>query len=474
MDIERALLSKIVATGDLETVITRGLTPEHFADEGYRDTYMYIVAHARQHNKPPSTAAFRADRPDFELLHVEDSMTWVMDKMVQLVKHRKANEAVLELGRAIKDPERVKNIDLEFLEVARDLATIVPTTKVARFSDMAKRIDKFEEDKAAGKKTGIPFGFPSLDEWTGGIQPHEFGVIAAYSGIGKSTFLQQVAFNVFTAGFTPLIISLEMEHSAIFRKFDAMFARLNYRKLKHLELTDGDVEGWREEAAKRQDAIDHRDIPVIDSIRHCTPEHVFGETVKHKPDIVMVDYITLMRPSHGRNASLWQGITEITQDLKQNARTLGIPILAAAQLNRAGKDDASTENTGYSISIVQDSDIYVGITRIKDPNDKDEYLENQVEIHLNKNRDGRLGKFVSVWNHDELDFREMKPNEPVQFTRKRESEEEMADKAAAELTAIEKADEELKKEMASDKKENPFLKKDKPNPFVAKAKKGTS
>lgn len=448
MDIENALISKIIATGDLETVLTSGIQPYHFADETYRSVYESIVAHSRVHKKPPGSEAFRYEHPGFELHHTEETLKWLIAKMTQLIKHRKANEYVVELGRALADPERVKNIDLEFLEVARDLATLVPTTQVARFSDMEKRIEQYEKDRAEGKKTGVPFGFPSLDEWTGGIQPHEFVVVAAYSGIGKSTMLQQIAFNAYVEGYTPLIISLEMEHTALFRRFDAMWANLNYRELKHLTLTDGDVDAWRERAAKIRDGIN--DIPVIDTIRHCTPEHVFGEAVKHKPDLVLVDYITLMRPSSGRtSASLWQSITEITQDLKQNARTLGIPVVAAAQLNRAGKDDASTENTGYSISIVQDSDIYIGLTRTRDPNDKDEYLPNQIEVHLNKNRDGRLGNFPAHWNHETLDFREMKANDPVPFQRKKEPAPEQAEEPPV---------------------DPPAETQEKPNPFVKKAK----
>lgn len=288
--------------------------------------------------------------------------------------------------------------------------------------------------------------------------------MAAFSGIGKSTMLMQMAFNAFSSGYTPLIISLEMSAKQILRKFDAMWGHLAYHELKRLTLEDGDVAGWRERAKELRERTN--DIPILDSIRGCTPEHVFGETVKHKPDLVIIDYITLMKSSHGRGAAKWHEITEVTQDLKQNALMLGVPVLAAAQLNRAGKDDASTENTGYSISIVQDSDIYLGLTRVRDPQDKDQYLEGQIEAHLNKNRDGKLGKFYCIWDHENLDFREMKPSDPPKFggmqRTKPKSDEQAAEEAAVKLAEREKTiehtdiDEELNK--MKPKRHNPFKK----------------
>ena len=232
---------------------------------------------------------------------------------------------------------------------------------------------------------GVPFGFRSLDEWTGGIQPHEFVSVAGFSGLGKSTLLIVLAFNMWLRGFTPMFVTLEMEAKAILRRFDAMSTGIDYWKLKHLDLPEVEIETWREAAEK----IQHKacDIPVIDSIRGCTPDHIFAETIRHKPDVVFLDYIGLMRSSHpqGRGASMWQTLTEITQDLKQNARTLGIPIVAAAQTNRSGaKDGAELDNIGLSISIIQDPDIVLGLFA------DDEMKEaKRMEIRLIKNRDGK-------------------------------------------------------------------------------------
>jgi replicative DNA helicase len=204
------------------------------------------------------------------------------------------------------------------------------------------------------------------------------------------------------AGYTPLIISLEMEARQMLRKFDAMSASLDYQKLKQLEMAPEDFKQWREIVSWVKGKTS--EIPIIDSIRHCTPDHVFAETIRHAPQVVIIDYISLMRSSRpgSKGASMWQTITEITQDLKQNARTLGVPIIAMAQTNRSGsKDGSELDNVGYSLSIVQDSDIVLGL--FADDAMKE---RKEMEIRLNKNRDGRIDKFTAIWDHEKTLYRE--------------------------------------------------------------------
>jgi replicative DNA helicase len=271
---------------------------------------------------------------------------------------------------------------------------------------MGKREDEYEKMREEGKRTGVPFGFPTLDLWTNGIQSHELCTVSGFSGLGKSTFLIATAFNFWAQGFTPLYISLEMEAKALLRKFDAMAAQLDYLKMKQLDLPAKQIKNWRERAEAVQGST--ADIPIIDSIRGCTPDHVFAEAVRHKPDVVILDYLSLMRSGRPqRNGSMWQSLTEITQDLKQNARTLGIPILAAAQTNRSSnKDGAELENIGYSLSVVQDSDIVLGLF-----SDEDMRERKRMEIRLNKNRDGRLGKVEALWDYENMTFRELEDSD---------------------------------------------------------------
>ena len=412
MDIERALVCKIISTGQLEDAISKGVRSDLFMDEECRGMFNYVLDHARRYKSPPSMKAVEQDKPDFEWHLVQDPLDYIVDRFNILAKRRLANEMILELAKLADDPKNGPDIDLHFLDASRKLATLVPSTKVENFRDMDRRIEEYERMKKEGIKPGVMFGIKKLDDWTGGMQPHEFVVVAGFSGLGKSTLLMQIAFNAWAAGKTPLYISLEMESKAILRKFDAMAGNLNYHKLKNLDLPEAALKDWRKTAQKIKDSTNG--IPVIDSIRNCTPDHVFAETVRHKPDLVVVDYLSLMRSSSPstRGSSMWQALTEITQDLKQNARTLHVPILAAAQTNRAGgKDGAELDNIGYSLSVVQDSDIFLGLFQ------DDELREaKEMALRVKKNRDGRLGEIPLRWDYDAMVFGDKSPFQRLQDT----------------------------------------------------------
>lgn len=414
MDVEKALVCKIIASGQLQEAVARGLREDLFRDDECRDVYVWLLAHQRKYRTPPSMAAVRDAKPKFEFLHLDDSLEYFMDRFVVMAKRRLAQEMVVELAHACDDPERAEHIDLEFLEVSRQLANLVPTTQVSRFKDgMSERIDRYEADEKVGKMPGVPFGFPFLDAKTGGLQRHEFATVAAFSGVGKSTFLVALAFNIFMSDYTPLYVSLEMEEALLHRKWDAMAAKLDYIKLKHLRLPQNQLVRWRQTREELQ--AKRGEIPVLDSIRHCTPDTIYAEGVRHKPDVILVDYVSLMRSARptNRHTTLWQTVTEITQDLKQVARTLKIPIIAAAQTNRSGqKDGADLDNIGYALSIAQDSDIYIGLH-----SDPELRAERKMKIMLLKNRDGPLGEFFARWDHESLNYRDIDAGD--EYTRKR-------------------------------------------------------
>src|SRR4051812_44224445 len=130
MDTERALVSKVIHTGEIETVISRGIQEDHFADEECKEVFEALIRHVRRYKTPPSVKAIKEKFPEFELEISKDSTAFLIDQFVIKVKRRFANESILMLDEAADDPEKAKDIDIHFLDVARQLATIVPSTEV--------------------------------------------------------------------------------------------------------------------------------------------------------------------------------------------------------------------------------------------------------------------------------------------------------------------------------------------------------
>lgn len=408
MDAERALVSKMVQGGEIDKLISRGLTEDHFADEDCQEIYRFTQKHTHRYKTPPSMQAVKEKFPDFEFVVTSDATEYLIDKFIEKVKRRLAQQFVMELAEAADDPDRASNIEIEFLDVSRQLANVVPTTQTARFSDMDKRIEQYRVDRENGDVWGIRMGIPALDEKTFGIQGHELVICAGWQGTGKSTLMQFVGFNGYLQDKKVLFISLEMEEKALLRKFDAMAVDLNYRELKGLELGDEAIERWEKWAEDAKAGRDHgQDIIVIDRIGSRTAMGIFAETVRYEPDLVIVDYISLLETQKTGSEKHWQQIGQISRELKMNAQTLGIPVIAAAQTNRDSvKEGVKLETIAFSSSIGMDADIVLGLNQ-----DDDMKIEEVMEVVMVKNRDGAGGKARMNWKMSNMQFGE-RPQDP--------------------------------------------------------------
>lgn len=398
------LVSRMISTGNVEEVVARGINEEHFGNTECKEVFETVVSHFMTYRDPPSMKAVKERHKDFDFDLSNDSLEFLMDEFIVKVKRRMANEMIWELTAAAEDPIRARNIDIEFLDVGRQLATIVPTTSVARFSDMEGRIVKYEAAKEEGHSWGIKMGIPALDELTFGMQSHELVIAAGFQGRGKSTLMQFIGFNAYLQGKKVLFISLEMEEAALLRKFDAMAVDMTYRDLKAMELDDEAMGRWKKWAADVKAGKEHdgKDILIIDKIGSRTALGIFAETVRYKPDLVVVDYISLLDTQKSGNDQHWQKIGDISRELKANARTLGVPVLAAAQTNRdSTKDGVKLETIAFSSSIGMDADIVLGL------NQDDDMIENdQMEVDMVKNRDGPKGKALMNWVMSSMQFGE--------------------------------------------------------------------
>lgn len=397
MDVERLLLSKAAQTGRIQNLLLAGIRPEHFSSESFQGIFNYISEQSIKYRQPPSFQRVKDEFSDFNFELTEESFEYLLDEFKKKVKRRYAVDAVRDLVEAIDDENQVGEIDTLFLEKSRELATVIPSARIKKFSDMDTRIDEYEATDPKDQR-GIQMGIPSLDEVTLGIQPHEYATIMGWSGTGKSTLAQWILFNAWAASRTSMLISLEMESHALFRKWDTMITNFEYNKLKAHELREEDIEKWRGKAASVKDHPG--DIIVMDDIRNFTVDRAYAEILRWKPDIVCIDYITLMDTQRSVGKQTWEKIQYLTQNLKQIARTTKTPIIGVAQTNRASADvGAELDNVAFGMSIIQDSDLVLGLYQ-----NEEMKTEKQMRVKLLKNRDGQNVNADLFWKMNTMEF----------------------------------------------------------------------
>ena len=382
----------MLTTGELTTVQARGIEAEHFVDEECRDIFEYAEWFQRRHKEPPSLGVVKESFPDFQATVSKDPLTWHIEKFVNRVRERKAIELVRGYHEMIEDPDAIEEIELHALDMARQLTETLPAPRAHRFSDMTTRIKDYERRAELGETYGTYIGIPSFDKVMLGILPHEMLTLMAYTSGYKSTMMMHIAYSFYLQGKTVLFVSLEMEGDALLRKFDTMAAKVKYHAMKALELEAGDVKQWYSIAEQAEKMRHEQDIIIRDDIANCRVDKVMSETLRYKPDLVVVDYLELMGSPRDRKG--WEAVQYNGQGLKQNARILATSHVTASQLNREGgkeaaKGNISLANASYQ-SVGKDSDIVVGLAPLVSGDDEDDAQtdENIVVAVLLKHRDG--------------------------------------------------------------------------------------
>jgi replicative DNA helicase len=181
---------------------------------------------------------------------------------------------------------------------------------------------------------GLPTGFSDLDALLQGLHPSNLIIVAARPGVGKSSFVTNLARNAAVESGVPVaMFSLEMSRSEIGMRLLCGEARVPWDKVRAARVGPEDW-GRIVEAAE---ALDRAPIYIVDA-GNVTIVDIRAKARRMKSStqglgLVIVDYMQLMS-SHQRVENRQQEIAEISRSLKLLAKELEIPVIAVSQLNR--------------------------------------------------------------------------------------------------------------------------------------------
>ncbi len=241
--------------------------------------------------------------------------------------------------------------------------------------------------------TGIPTGFYDLDRMTAGFQPSDLVVVAARPGMGKTSFVLNIALNVaLEEGGTVAIFSLEMSKEQIALRMLSSVSRVDYQKLRTGNISPDDWKSIIEAASELSDAsIYIDDTPAISVLEMRAKARRLQ--AERGLDLIIVDYLQLMR-GRGRKENRQQEISEISRSLKGLAKELNVPVVAVSQLSRAveARTDKRPQLSDLreSGAIEQDADLVLFIYRDEVYN-KATAEPNVAEVIIGKQRNGPVG-----------------------------------------------------------------------------------
>ena len=233
--------------------------------------------------------------------------------------------------------------------------------------EMAKKA--YQNDEGI---VGVPTGLTDLDDRLGGLHNQDLIIIAGRPSMGKTSLATNIAFNAAKniqkkdLKSSVAFFSLEMSSEQLATRILSEQAKIKSNDIRRGKISEKEMEQFIETSKNILELplyIDETPAITIAALsnRARRIKRLFGL------DLVVVDYIQLMRASNKKNDGRVQEISEITQGLKALAKELNVPVLALSQLSRAveQRDDKKPQLSDLreSGSIEQDADVVMFVYR---------------------------------------------------------------------------------------------------------------
>lgn len=370
---EALLISAVIRTGDIGTAIRQGASPRIF--HTYNQEWLWLETTYDRTRRTPSRATFKAQFPEFKLIKTDD-----VSAALELVKSRHARQCthaiVEEAAKLIEDGkehEAVAHLSLKTRELQYQLEHNADAVDVVDNWEETLADVRVRHDRAVERgQSGIPTSIRSIDTLTGGLQEGWLTVLAARLGVGKTWTMIRMAYGAVSHGYDALYFSLEQSRHQIAMRMQGLAANDLGYQINPAKLAQGvgvDLDLYEEALDEIQASITGKFLVNDSSRGRVTTSTVEAAIEAKQPDIVFIDYLTLLRSVQlsGRGDSPWIDVGRMTAELKVMAEQYRIPIVVASQINRSGGGaDPGAENLSQSDSIGQDADMIITIVRKTD------------------------------------------------------------------------------------------------------------
>ena len=226
--------------------------------------------------------------------------------------------------------------------------------------------------KNEGGIVGVPTGLRDLDYKLGGLHQSDLIIIAGRPSMGKTSLATNIAFNAAKdlqdngKKSSIAFFSLEMSSEQLSTRIISEQARISSNDIRQGRISDDQFDKFLETSK------DIADLPLfIDETPALSIAAMSNRARRIKRrsglDMIVVDYIQLMRGTSFNKDGRVQEISQITQGLKAIAKELRVPVVALSQLSRQveQRDDHKPQLSDLreSGSIEQDADVVMFVYR---------------------------------------------------------------------------------------------------------------
>lgn len=343
--------------------------------------------------------------------NIESHALLIYQKYIQREIIRIGCEAVKDAFEDTSDVFDLRDHILAQMEAT--MAPVIASRETPLKKQLANMVARIAEAKERPDQhiLGAGSGFRSLDAITNGFVTGDVNVIAARSGMGKTSLALCIAKNMAAADLSVDVYSLETADIALLMKWASADIGMPYTNIQHGEVALEAINDFAERFAKLPITIqDTTNVYIEDLVaRARLRRRRYG--VKR----IIIDYLQLcMVRSLNRNANREQEIAHISRSLKRLAKDEDISVIVLAQLLRSIDARADKRpmlsDLRESGAIETDADKVIFLWRPAhykiDYDEKGYSTEGIANLDIAKHRNGATGITKLQWHPATTKFTE--------------------------------------------------------------------
>lgn len=333
-----------------------------------------------------------------------------IEHYAHIIAEDSTKRTLIRVGSAITEMGFMEDKDAEELldKTEAEVFAITQGHNIKGFipikDSLAGSFDRIDElHKSGAGLRGVKTGFADVDNILSGMQASNLLILAARPGQGKTALIINIAQHVAVNEKKSVgIFSLEMSQEELVDRLLVGQADVDAWRLKTGKLSESDFTKLSEAMGTLADApIYIDDTPGISISQIRTKARRLQ--MEHNVSLIIVDYLQLVDPGK-KYESRVQEVSVVSQSLKNLARELKVPVLAASQLSRAvehrGERKPQLADLRESGAIEQDADVVMFIYRP----DAEIAPIMQTKLLIAKHRNGPMGEIDLLFKGDRIRF----------------------------------------------------------------------
>ena len=402
--VDLQILNRVLEENSIRLIKDNNLTEAHFA--AYCDEFKFITSHFDTYGKVPDRATIAAKFPDFEFLKCSEPDDYLIKTIQEEHLYFEAVPVIQKAATLLKTDsiEAVRYIREELQRLEKNIS-------VSGYDIISNSIDRLKElQRRQEKKYFVPTGFDELDRllfgWKSG---EELVTWLGRTNEGKSWVVEKCLQGCWSRGYAVGLYSGEMSRTSVAFRFDALQRNFSNSLLTAGRVNEAQYKDYLEVLKKNPTpfyVITPKDLggpATVSQLRD------FAE--RNSIKVLGVDQYSLMRDERARKGQQTRlDYAHISEDLFLLSDRLKIPVIAAAQANRAamakGEDEKvgapKIEHLAESDAVAQNSSKVISIKN----------SDGILEMNVLKNRDGAKGFTLTYrWDIDSGEFTYIPSNE---------------------------------------------------------------